>query len=82
MYSYGLRGGKVPKGYSLRAGNIDGTFLHAESEEVAQPGGKHSPTRILADNELAERSLDVSKLNIEWVDHTEDPLFRDLGRNR
>ena len=82
VYSYGLRGGKVPKGYSLRAGNIDGTFLHAESEEVAQPGGKHSPTRVLADNELAERALDVSKLNIEWVDHTEDPLFQDLGRNR
>ena len=33
VYSYGLRGGKVPKGYSLRAGNQDGTFIHAESEE-------------------------------------------------
>ena len=42
---------------------------------MAQPGGKHSPTRILSDNELAERPLEVSRLNIEWVDHTEDPLF-------
>jgi len=26
VYSYGLRGEKVPHGYNLRAGNIDGTF--------------------------------------------------------
>ena len=74
VYSYGLRGGKIPKGYQLRSGNIDGIFLRSESEGVAQPGGKHAPSRPIADNELAERSLDVSKLNIEWVDHTEDPL--------
>lgn len=25
---------------------------------------------------------DLGRLNIEWVDHTEDPLFRDLTRNQ
>jgi len=80
VYSYGLRGGKVPKGYRLRAGNIDGVFLREESEEVAQPGGKLAVERPLSDNELADRPLDIGKLNIEWVDHTEDPLFMDLSR--
>ena len=55
VYSYGLRGGKVPKGYSLRAGNIDGTFLREESEEVAQPHLKSS-VQPLSENELAGRS--------------------------
>ena len=80
----GLRGGKVPVGYRLRAGNIDGTFLREESEEVAQPHGRrglHASAPPLSANELADRELDVGKLNIEWVDHTEDPLFRDLSRN-
>jgi hypothetical protein len=48
VYSYGLRGGKVPKGYRLRAGNIDGVFLREESEEMAQPGGKLAVPKPLA----------------------------------
>jgi hypothetical protein len=75
VYSYGLRGGLVPVGYRLRAGNIDGTFLREESEEVAQPHGRrglHASAPPLSANELADQELDVGKLNIEWVDHTED----------
>ena len=84
VYSYGLRGGLVPVGYRLRADNIDGTFLREESEEMAQSHGRrglYASAPPLSANELADRELDVGKLNIEWVDHTEDPLFRDLSRN-
>jgi hypothetical protein len=35
VYSYGLRGGKVPQRYQLRAGNQDGVFIHNEAEEMA-----------------------------------------------
>ena len=84
VYSYGLRGEKVPEGNRLRAGNIDGTFLREESEEMVQSRSSRSrpaSTRSLADTQPADQDLDVGKLNIEWVDHTEDPLFRDLSRN-
>ena len=40
-----------------------------------------SGTCMAADVSMMQKPLDVSKMNIEWVHATEDPLFRDLSRN-
>jgi hypothetical protein len=55
VYSYGLRNEKIPHGLRLRAGNIDGTFLRDESEEVAQPHGKRCSSRPLSSISLLAR---------------------------
>ena len=59
VYSYGLRGGKVPQGYRPRAGNEDGVFIHSESEEMVQSrSGNSRPasTQPLADNQTRQPS--------------------------
>jgi hypothetical protein len=71
VYSFELRGGKIPDSRLLRAGNIDGTFLRetADSEEVADPHGKHRvDPNDYAEDSLRKRQIDLSQLNIEWVE--------------
>jgi hypothetical protein len=44
VYSYGLRGDRIPNLLGLRAGNGDGTFLREGSEEVVRPAGRDGRT--------------------------------------
>ena len=37
--------------------------------------------RIVADTSMMNKPLDVSRMNIGWVQSTEDLLFRDLSKN-
>ena len=84
VYTLDLHAGGVPNSRRMRTSNQDGTFIREGSEEVVSAHGRHytCSIRSLADNELFVKPLDISKLNIQWVDHTEDPLFRDLTRNQ
>jgi DNA-directed RNA polymerase specialized sigma24 family protein len=56
---------------------------------IDSPGVFHAEARyhdysgvpVAADTSMIEKPLDISRMTIEWVHSTEDPLFKDLSRN-
>jgi len=66
-----------------RAGNNDGSFLREPKalDETVRPSNRIQGAPNFADVELYSRQMDLSRLNIEWVEKTEDPLFSELSKN-
>jgi hypothetical protein len=63
----------------LRGSNQDGSFVR--DSDVDEVIVAHSFDHIGGiDYSMVDKSLDLSDMTLEWVNHTEDPIFKDLSR--
>ena len=58
------------------------SFLGSAALPHAQGGLSAHGLRWAADRELERRSFDLPLMNLEWVRHTEDRLFRNMSRRQ
>src|SRR5580692_13102463 len=63
----------------LRKSNTDGSFVRgSDMEELIHPRQNDHVGGI--DFSMVNKPLDLSDMTLEWVNHTEDPIFKDLSR--
>jgi hypothetical protein len=63
----------------LRASNKDGGFLRDRDADEVIIGRSFDHIGGI-DRGMVDKALDLSEMTLDWVNHTEDPIFKDLER--
>ena len=80
VYSCDYSRSDLPLRKRLRGTNTDGGFVRDEDvEEVVST--HHLDDIGGVDNTMVDKPLDVSVMTLDWVNASEDPIFKDLSRS-
>jgi hypothetical protein len=80
VYSWDFTHGDVPPRKRLRGKNTDGGFLRGQDvEDVVS--ADHMEIIGCVDNTMVDKPLDLSVMTLDWVNATEDPIFKELSRS-
>jgi hypothetical protein len=80
VYSWDYSRGDVPLRKRLRGANTDGGIVRGpDAEEVISTN--HLDAIGGVDNTMVDKPLDLSVMTLDWVNATEDSIFKDLSRS-